>query len=92
MAGSTVLRRIDHRLHDGVRMPVKDAPAAVRAEAGRREVEATVAEARRRHGVLRIRALHLEPGAPAETRDALADELEALAGWLGLEAVSKRSA
>ncbi len=36
-------------------------------------------------GRLLVRALHLEPGAPAETLGRLADELEALAGWLELE-------
>jgi uncharacterized protein YcaQ len=41
-------------------------------------------KADRRAGVLRAPAVHLEPGAPAETRAALAEELGALAGWLGL--------
>jgi uncharacterized protein YcaQ len=36
-------------------------------------------------GVLRARATHLEEGAPAETRDALAAELALLASWLGHE-------
>ena len=39
-------------------------------------------------GVLRARALHLEPGAPPETLDELRDELELMAGWLGLDAVA----
>jgi uncharacterized protein YcaQ len=37
-------------------------------------------------GVLRVQALHLEPDAPAETREALTAELAALASWLGLAA------
>ncbi|MQA73068.1 MAG: hypothetical protein GEU88_01725 [Solirubrobacterales bacterium] len=45
-------------------------------------------KADRAAGVLRVRALHLEPGAPAETREALARELEAVAGWLELESVA----
>lgn len=36
-------------------------------------------------GILRLQALHLEPGAPAETADALAGELASMASWLGLE-------
>jgi uncharacterized protein YcaQ len=35
-------------------------------------------------GVLRVQALHLEPQAPPETREALEAELVAIAGWLGL--------
>ena len=38
-------------------------------------------------GALLVRAYHPEPGAPAETREALDSELEELAGWLGLERV-----
>jgi uncharacterized protein len=45
-------------------------------------------KADRAAGALRVRALHLEPGAPAATREALAAELEALARWLGLETVA----
>jgi uncharacterized protein YcaQ len=37
-----------------------------------------------------VRALHLEEGAPAETREVLGEELEALAGWLELERVALR--
>jgi uncharacterized protein YcaQ len=37
-------------------------------------------------GVLRVQALHLEPDAPAETREALTAELAELASWLGLDA------
>jgi uncharacterized protein YcaQ len=36
-------------------------------------------------GVLRVPAVHLEPGAPPETLEALRDELALLAGWLGLD-------
>ena len=36
-------------------------------------------------GVLRVPAIHLEPGAPPETTDALDAELTLLASWLGLE-------
>ena len=42
-------------------------------------------KADRAAGVLRLNALHLEPGAPAETTDALEAELRRLAGWLGHE-------
>jgi uncharacterized protein YcaQ len=36
---------------------------------------------------LRARAIHLEEHAPPETREALAEELQLMAGWLGLESV-----
>jgi uncharacterized protein len=39
-------------------------------------------------GTLRVRALHLEPGAPGHAREALAAELEKLAAWLGLGSVA----
>ncbi len=39
-------------------------------------------------GVLRVRRLHLEPGAPDATREALEAELARLSGWLGLGAVA----
>jgi uncharacterized protein YcaQ len=38
----------------------------------------------RQRGLLLARNVHLEPGAPAETRDRLRAELETMAGWLGL--------
>jgi uncharacterized protein len=38
-------------------------------------------------GVLRVRAIHLEPDAPPETREALATELASLSGWLGFGSV-----
>jgi len=42
-------------------------------------------KADRQAGVLRVPAAHLEPGAPPETREALAAELALLASWLGLD-------
>ena len=48
-------------------------------------------KADRAAGVLRLRALHLEPEAPAATREALRAELESLAGWLGLGSVAPPS-
>ena len=45
-------------------------------------------KADRQAGVLRARSIHLEPGAPTETRDALAAELALMAEWLGLSSVS----
>ena len=41
-------------------------------------------KADRRAGRLLAHAVHLEPGAPPETTDALRQELDRLAGWLGL--------
>ena len=38
-------------------------------------------------GELRVQAAHAEPDAPPETAAALAEELRAMAGWLGLERV-----
>jgi uncharacterized protein YcaQ len=40
-------------------------------------------------GVLRVPAIHLEDGAPGHTRDALREELELMAGWLGLASVDE---
>jgi uncharacterized protein len=42
-------------------------------------------KADRAAGVLRVRALHLEDGAPPQTGDALATELGEMARWLGIE-------
>jgi uncharacterized protein len=46
----------------------------------------------RQDGRLIARSVHLEPGAPPETRARLAAELAAMAGWLGLEPPSVVSA
>jgi uncharacterized protein len=45
-------------------------------------------KADRHAGLLRAQAVHLEPGAPPETTGALREELELLAGWLGLTGVA----
>jgi uncharacterized protein YcaQ len=45
-------------------------------------------KADRQAGLLRVQAAHAEPGAPAETAAALAAELTAMAGWLGLGGVA----
>ena len=45
-------------------------------------------KADRAAGVLRARAIHLEPGAPPETRSELKIELERMAPWLGLTSVA----
>jgi uncharacterized protein len=45
-------------------------------------------KADRAAGLLRVHATHLEDGAPHESHDALAEELELLAGWLGLSGVA----
>ena len=42
-------------------------------------------KADRKDGVLRVLGSYAEPGAPAETAVELVDELESLAGWLGLD-------
>jgi uncharacterized protein YcaQ len=44
-------------------------------------------KADRRAGVLVVRAAHAEPGAPPETAQELAAELDRLAGWLGLAGI-----
>ena len=44
-------------------------------------------KAERAAGVLRVQSVHWEPGAPAEARPALSDELRLMARWLGLEEV-----
>ncbi len=45
-------------------------------------------KADRQAGVLRAQAAHAEPGAPAETAEALAQTLAEMAAWLGLEGVA----
>lgn len=45
-------------------------------------------KADRKAGLLRAPAIHLEPGAPPETREALQEELRLMAGWLGLAGVA----
>jgi len=42
----------------------------------------------RQAGRLLVQSLHIEPGAPAETRARLETELETMAAWLGLENAS----
>jgi uncharacterized protein YcaQ len=37
--------------------------------------------------VLRVQAAYAEPDAPPDTRDALTDDLRAMADWLGLDGV-----
>ncbi len=44
-------------------------------------------KADRRTGLLLVKAAYAEPGAPDETAEELAAELERLAGWLGLHTV-----
>jgi uncharacterized protein YcaQ len=44
-------------------------------------------KADRKTGLLMVRAAYAEPGAPDETAEELAAELERLAGWLGLHTV-----
>jgi len=46
------------------------------------------AKADRAAGVLRVPALHLEPGVGDEDVEAVDAELRALAAWLGLSAVA----
>ncbi len=44
-------------------------------------------KADRQAGVLLVQSAHAEPGAPGETAEELAAELESMAGWLGLSGV-----
>ena len=46
-------------------------------------------KADRAAGVLRVRARHVEKGAPPETGEALDAELTRMAGWLGLEKIGR---
>jgi uncharacterized protein YcaQ len=43
-------------------------------------------KADRQASILRVQSTHLEPGAPAETREELDFELQEMARWLGLKA------
>lgn len=45
-------------------------------------------KADRQAGVLRVLSMHFEEGARADVREALGEELNAMAGWLGLESVA----
>lgn len=45
-------------------------------------------KADRQGSALLVRSVHLEPHAPAHTREALQAELQKLAGWLGLDRVN----
>jgi uncharacterized protein len=45
-------------------------------------------KADRKAGLLLVQAAHAEPDVPPHTAEALADELELMAGWLGLGGVS----
>jgi uncharacterized protein YcaQ len=54
---------------------------------GERIVGRVDLKADRKTGLLLVKAAHAEPGAPDETAEALAVELQRLAGWLGLLAV-----
>jgi uncharacterized protein YcaQ len=44
----------------------------------------------RQAGLLLARSIHVEPGAPPETRERLAMELASMAEWLGLEQAAGR--
>ena len=54
---------------------------------GDRIVAKVDAKADRKASLLRVLAIHLEPGAGAEDIDAVHEELHALGSWLGLDAV-----
>jgi uncharacterized protein YcaQ len=54
---------------------------------GERIVGRVDLKADRKTGLLLVKAAHAEPGAPDETAEELAVELQRLAGWLGLHAV-----
>ena len=47
-------------------------------------------KADRVRSLLLVQKVTLEPGAPAETRERLAEELKLMAAWLGLERVEER--
>jgi uncharacterized protein YcaQ len=56
---------------------------------GNRLVARVDVRADRQAGMLRVPGIHLEDGAPSHTREALREELELMAGWLGLAAVEE---
>jgi uncharacterized protein YcaQ len=55
---------------------------------GDRIVARTDLKADRKTGKLIVHSVHLEPGAPADTREALGAELRLLADWIGLAEVA----
>ena len=44
-------------------------------------------KADRQAGRLLVHAVHLEPHAPSDAMDGISEELQALAGWLGLNQI-----